>query len=188
MKKLLTICLLAVLALAVNAAEETRLSKINAWFTWKGKNYKGKVIRQRPSKEFPHGVARFVTVPGEQKYSMCTYGNEDIAFNSKVKIVVTVKYSADVNSDVEVTLSLKGKDAANGWYAPFAKQVKPARVAKFAVEPGKEVKAEVEVDLGAYKLPGMKKICPFISAANLKSGQVEVVKAELVINKPDAAK
>ena len=173
---------------AAGAAEEIRNPKLNNWYTWKGKTSRGKYVRVRPNAEFPQGAVRFDVDPGNGKYSASTYGNEKISPNQKFKFIVTVKFSDDVNSDVAVGLSLNGKIAGGNWYKDYGKQVRPAVTAKFAAAPGKEVAAEVEVDLAKYKLPDIVLISPFVSVSNLKTGSVTVTRCQMVVTTPEAVK
>ena len=164
----------------VTGAEEVYTPKLNGWFTWKASKSRAKFIRTKPNAQYPHGMVRFEAVPGSGKYAASTYGNEKITPDKAVKIIVTVKFSEDVNKDVKVGLSLNGKIADGKWYAAFGKQVRPPLKAQFAVTPGKESKAMLELDLTKYDLPQLAMLSPFVSVNDLESGSVSVVKCEFI--------
>lgn len=187
MKNLLMLFLFAGAMFTAGAAEEIRDLKLNEWFTWKSPKNRAKFVRSKANAQYPQGAVRFDVAPGEGRYAATTYGNEKISAGDKFKFIITVKFSEDVNSDVKVGISLNGKNAKRDWYKDYARQVRPAVTAAFAVAPGKESTAEVEVDLAKYKLPEIVTICPFVSVSDLKSGSVTVTKCQMIVTSPEAA-
>ena len=167
-------CALILGITALNAAEEVRSPKINNWYTWKNKGSRGKLVRQKPNAQYPQGAVRFDVAPGEGKYAASTYGNEKVTPDKAVKIIVTVMFSGDVNKNVKVTLSLNGKIADGNWYSAFGKQIRPPVKAQFAVTPGKESQAQLELDLTRYNLPQLAMLTPFVSVSDLERGSVAV--------------